>query len=112
LLAQLVEQLALNQLVGGSNPSQRTKNTAGKTGVFLYFGIVNCIKFGIVLNMSYLLITGILFVVLPILVVEFFAHAFFFGMLKDDSDTAGLMNFVLGLIFFGLLLIAVHFIFV
>lgn len=60
--------------------------------------------------MSYVLIIGILFVAVPIIVVEVLAHAFLIGMIRDDEDTAKLVNFVIGLIMFGLFLIVTHFV--
>lgn len=61
--------------------------------------------------MSYILIIGILFIALPIIVIEVLAHALLIGMLKDDSDTSNIFNFALGLVVFGIILVGVHFIF-
>ena len=59
--------------------------------------------------MSYVLVVGIILAALPILVIEVLAHVIFIGMLRDDDDMSKLFSFAIGLIMFGLILIAIHF---
>ena len=59
--------------------------------------------------MSYILVLGIILVVIPLLVIEGFAHVIFFGFMQDDDDTAKLLKLAMGIMAFGGVLIAIHF---
>ena len=59
--------------------------------------------------MTYVLVIGLILAILPILVLEVLAHVVFINMLRDDDDSAKLFSFAVGVVFFGILLIGIHF---
>lgn len=59
--------------------------------------------------MSYILVIGIILAVIPVLILEVLAHVIFINMLRDDDDMSKVFSFGVGLMMFGLFLIAVHF---
>ena len=60
--------------------------------------------------MTYLLITGIIFVVVPALVIEGFALFILFSFMKDDSDANNVFKLALLALVFGLILLGVYFV--
>lgn len=59
--------------------------------------------------MSYMLLIGIIFVALPIIVLEVLVHIIFFGMLKDDKDMFVLIYVALGLVATGFIMIGLNY---
>jgi hypothetical protein len=60
--------------------------------------------------MSYILALGIILVIIPIVTIEVFAHIVLLGFIKDDQDASKLLGLAFGMVGFGALLIAIHFI--
>ncbi len=60
--------------------------------------------------MSFVLILGIIFMALPAVTMVVLSFIIFANFVRDDGDTAALFYFGLGMMGFGALLIAIHFI--
>lgn len=56
-----------------------------------------------------MLLIGIIFVALPIIVLEVLVHIIFFGMLKDDKDMFVLIYVALGLVATGFIMIGLNY---
>lgn len=52
---------------------------------------------------------GIILAALPLIILEVLAHVIFINMLRDDDDMAKVFSIGVGIVMFGLFLIAVHF---
>lgn len=57
-----------------------------------------------------LLLTGIVFTVVPLLIMIGFAIFIFVSFMRDDDDAGALLRLALIVMTFGLILIGVHFI--
>ena len=60
--------------------------------------------------MSYLLITGIIFIVVPILLIQGFMFFIFLNFVRDDNDANSLFKLCLLALVFGIVLVLAHFI--
>ena len=111
-VAQLVEQLTLNQLVVGSNPTRSTrKKLRPRSGYFSCYTLDKSplLRYGLA-TMSYLLITGIIFIVVPILLIQGFMFFIFLNFVRDDNDANSLFKLCLLALVFGIVLVLAHFI--
>lgn len=60
--------------------------------------------------MSYLLITGLVFIAVPVVVLFGLSLFIMINFLKDDRDAKSLFSFALGSILFGMVMVAAHYI--
>lgn len=60
-------------------------------------------------NMPYMLIAGIIFVGVPIIVIEILAIVLFIGFVNDDSDAKGLLTLAIISVLLGAAFLGAHF---
>ena len=61
-------------------------------------------------NMSYLLVTGIVFIVIPIILIQGFAFFILLNFVRDDSDANNMFRLALGMLGFGVVLTVAYFV--
>ncbi|MDP2631171.1 MAG: hypothetical protein Q8P30_00180 [Candidatus Uhrbacteria bacterium] len=59
--------------------------------------------------MSYLLLTGIVMFVVPLLVMIGFASFIFLSFIRDDDDASALLRIAFFIMIFGVVLIVAHY---
>lgn len=59
--------------------------------------------------MSFLFLTGLIFLVLPIIIILGLSVAMFIFFLRDDRDAKAVLHILLGSMLFGAILLAAHF---
>ncbi len=60
--------------------------------------------------MSYLLVTGIVFIVVPVVLIQGFAIFILVNFMRDDKDANSMFKLALGALFFGITLVVTHFV--
>jgi hypothetical protein len=60
--------------------------------------------------MSFLFLTGLIFLIMPILIILGLSVAMFIFFLRDDRDAKAVLNILLGSMIFGIILLAIYFV--